>query len=285
MSEGPVKPPQSLRGKLRALYTIFGWKMPAVATIGLLFSVAAATIPFLGRRPIGWLEETTFATLAGFLTIMGVTSLRERWLSLGPLEGFHVRRSRPRPILRWMACGALMVLGSVLVIGWFVDPPADERMRWIAPLMGGCCLIGALAIARLTLMHPRHVLVREGLLLRHRDGCTLIPWERVAHIAIGTFTENIVATVLLSDLLTPLPTVWRTAMSQEQQQCCAERQLKAFQQTRSWQGADLLIWGWSCKVPPGLFALQARQALADPAAREQLPPFEHVAGTAPPSQK
>lgn len=107
------------------------------------------------------------------------------------------------------------------------------------------------------------------------------PWERMGSIALGTFYENIVATVLLSHLLTPLPTVWRKAMSQEQQERWAERQLKMFEQARRWIGADLQIWGWSCKMPPGLFALQARQALSDPSARQQLPSFEQVTGMAP----
>lgn len=175
MSEGPVKPPRTWMDRTRAFYGIFGWRWPAVTMFGLLFLIAVAAIPFRARRSVSWLEETALATFAGLLTIVGVSSLRERWLSLGPLEGFLVRWPGPRRLLRWLACAALAVLGSILLIGWFVQPPVDKRLFWITPMLGACCLLGALAMVGMTLMAPRHILVREGLVLRHRGGWTLIP--------------------------------------------------------------------------------------------------------------
>ena len=279
MNEGSVKPPQSLWDKVRAFYDIFGWKMPAVMMGGLMFSVAVVAIPFIGRRSIGWLQETALATFAGFLTIVGFFSLRARWLSLGPLEGFQVRRPRPWHFLRWLGHAGLMVLGSVLLIGWFVEPLPDQRMRWLVPLEGACCLIVALSLALMSLRRPLHILVREGLALRHRQGWSLIPWERIGHVAVGTYYDNIIATVELDHLLTPLPTAWRPGLSEEQRQQQLDKQLKGFELAERWTRTDVMVWGWSCKMPPGLFALRATECLTDPAARQTLPTFEGVSGT------
>jgi hypothetical protein len=273
-----LKPPQSPLAKVRAFYEIFGWKVPAITMVGLGFSVIVALIPLINRKPISWLEETALATFAGGITLFGVSSLCERWVSLAPLAGFPVRRPRPRP---WLGAAGLSILGGVLLIGWLVEPLPNKRMRLLVPLLGACCLIGALGVVLICFRGPLHVLVREGLALRYRQGWSLIPWERMARIAVGTYYENVVATIELSHLLTPLPTVWRREEGEEQRQRWLERQLRGFETARRWVGADVIIWKWWCKIPPGLFVLQVQEALSDPVARQRFPTFEQATGMAP----
>jgi hypothetical protein len=277
MTDSRLKSPRSLLAHVRALYTIFGWKMPAATLGGLGLLAMVVSIRLLGR-PIGWFEWTTLATAPVLLLLVGVSSLRERWLSLAPLAGFQPRLARPRPWLRWLLALGLLALGSFLLVGGCTQPFRNEKQRLMTLFLGGFCLLGVLALVRLSAMARRHVLVREGLALRNRHGWSLIPWDRMESIAVGTYYENVVASIRLSHLLTPLPTSWRETRSAEQRRHWLERQLRGFQTARNWVGADVLIWNWTCGLPPGLFAQQVEEALADAEARQRLPAFAEATG-------
>lgn len=272
MTNSRLKSPQSLFTKARVLYHIFGWKMPAVTLGGLGFLAMVVSIPLLGRS-IGWLEWTTLATFPVLLFLVGTSSLRERWLSLAPHAGFAPRPICSGPWLRWLVAAGLLALASILLIGGCTQPFRNEKQRRLTFLVGGISLLGALSLVRLSTMARRHVLVREGVALRHRHGWSLIPWDRIESIAVGTYYENVIAGIRLSHLLTPLPTSWREPRSAEHQRHWLERQLRGFQQTRKWVDSDVMVWNWTCGLPPGLFVRQVEEALADPEARQRLPTF------------
>jgi hypothetical protein len=274
-----------LLGKVRALYRVFGWKTPAVTTFGLMVVALVVWIGFRGRKPLAWLEWATLAGFAGLLTLCGLAALRERWLSLAPLAGLRPPTYRPWPVSRTAVGVGLILFGAVLLTGGLTQPVTDDRVRWLAPLLGGCSLLAGLAASRVLRPARLHVLVREGLALRHRRGWSLVPWEQIFTCRVGTFCENVVANVELIDPAAPLSTVWDREAEEGQRQRWLRRLHAGFAQSRQWVGSDILVWGWSCGMPPGIFMLRAREALADPASRDRLPSFEEVARSPlPPGQ-
>src|SRR5262249_17342600 len=91
--------------------------------------------------------------------------------------------------------------------------------------------------------------------------------------------EHVVGAVWLRDVKSAsLLTVWHRELNPDRQRRGLDKLRRTFQRSRQWPGADLMIWGWSCGIPPGLFIAQLQAALDDPVAHESLPPFVEVVG-------
>jgi hypothetical protein len=246
---------------------------------GLLALAGIALVTLKGKPGLHWLELLTLWSFGGLLTLAGICMFQDRWLSEASLEGLRAPVYRPKPVLRLLLGLVLLPLGTVLVVAGSTVTVPKKDVSGLALCVGGFALAGAfIALFPFLPIRPaKYLLVREGLLLRHRLGDTLFTWDRIRDCSLNDLSGVFMVWVGLVDPAhEPLPSIWRPNVSKRRRR----RWLDKTRRNMASLGF-LLITEFVIELPPGIFLLRLQEALANPEAREQLPSWQGIARNSP----
>ena len=238
------------------LYPKPGIRDWALLAIGIVF-VLCGVIVLPSNRDVGIVSLAMF----GPATVVAATIIlrkrrfrRERALKAEIVGGVPIRQSRAIVIT---SAATLAAMGVIFILFGNSYGPIFLALAWLITVIGGGLLVGAL------LRRWPNDFIQfdpEGITFGRTRYTFMVPWEAIARVSAGHYSNNPAAFMWLHDQT-------RIMVHPVEQY---QRALKQLAWNTGWTGAPIFMLTSNYGLDLPLFMMALERYLADPAARAEL---------------